>query len=109
PSVKHSIPDKLEEIALNVIRARLRDQAHIPRRLQAVLRRCRTGFNFELLQRIGEWHRNISVAGRIVMVGAIEGVIHSGIQSAGDRETRGGERISAAAGGSWCWRGSARK
>jgi len=60
-------------------------QTYGPRRLHTVLNTRCAGLDFEFLERIGEWHRHIAIVVGIVVIGAIEREIHSGVQSAGHR------------------------
>ena len=63
PRIEDSIANEFEQIAVEIIAAALGYHADCAGSMKTKTRRCRTGFEFELLQRVGEWNgqRHISL------------------------------------------------
>ena len=91
--IEYSIADKLKQIAMKLVRARFRHQAHRASGLHTTLRRRRAGLDLELLQRIRKGHGYVAVVVHVVVIGPVQRVIQSLVQSAGDRKTGPGESV----------------
>ena len=77
--IEGAVPHKLKQVAMNIIRARFRDQADRTGRFHTGLDARRAGLHLELLQRIGKRHGHVSVVVRIVVISTIQSVIQARI------------------------------
>ena len=87
--VEALVPEELEPIAAEFVRARLRDRIHRRRRVHAVLGGQSARRDAELLHRVGERERQIEVVVRIVVHRAVQDICDAGAESTGDRYGHG--------------------
>ena len=71
-SIEDFVSHEFKKAAVKFIRTGLRYDIDGARRMLSVLCRHGTGFNFELLQRIRKWQRQIQIAVRIVVRPAVQ-------------------------------------
>src|SRR5205823_232493 len=96
PRVEHSVSHKLKQIAVKLVRAGFRYQAHGTRRLHAALSGGGSGLYFELLQGIRKRQGHVPIVEWIVVIGPVQGVVQSRVKSTCDGNIALAERIAAA-------------
>src|SRR5262249_51185718 len=87
PSVQFVIAHKLERRTVEIVGTRFGDGIDGTTRVESVLSRERTRFNFEFLQGVGEWKRQTVIGVDIVMHTAVERVRVSPLHPSCDAET----------------------
>ena len=91
------MPQELEHVAVDRVRARFGDGVDRGARVHAVLRRQRARLDLELLERVGKRQREIQVVVRIVVRRAVEQIRDAVRLAAGDREREPALRAAEAA------------
>src|SRR5205814_2250937 len=79
-----AIAEEFEGVAVERVGAGFDDGADGGRRVRALVRGQRIGFDLELLQCIRKWKGQVHGIERVVIKSAIERVIHAGKQTAAD-------------------------
>ena len=89
-SVENSVSHEFKQVAMELVRARLRHQVDLTTGMVAVLSREAAGFHFKLCQSIGKWQRQVQVVEGIIVSPAVEYVVRSSRQPAADGKNNGG-------------------
>jgi len=72
PRIEISVAEKFESVAVIIVCARLGDCVDSRGRVKSIFGRESAGFDFELLERIGKWQRQVQIVNRIVVVGSVQ-------------------------------------
>jgi hypothetical protein len=80
-AVEFVVSNELKHSSVEIIRARLCNCVECSARVEAILGGQGTGLNLEFLKSIGEWQRQSSVGGDIVVHRAIQGHRVAGVET----------------------------